>query len=165
MTNVEPPPQKRGGFLWILAAIGLALGLTLFIVGTLLLSRDRSDQRTSTQTQLNNIQGHVKAFQNKAERADSLAKSDSSMIYAICIRFKQDEAISERNAINAAKSEKLSPEAHNGQRGAIYYNARVADLNGNVARNEAQVAQKCPHALLDSLKNVPGSGNAPPSSK
>lgn len=165
MTNVEPPPQKRGGFLWIIAAVGLVLGLISFIVGTLLLSRDRSTQRVSTQNQLNNLQGHVKTFQNKAERADSLAKSDSAMIYAICVRFKQDEAISEQNAKNAAKSEKLSPEAHDGQRGAIYYNARVADLNGNVARNEAQVAQQCPDALLDSLKSVPGSGNAPPSSK
>jgi len=165
LTHVEPPPQKRGGFLWIIAVVGLALGLTLFIVGTLLLSRDRNDQRTSTQNQLNNLKGHVKTFQNKAERADSLAKSDSAMIYAICVRFKQDEAISEQNAINASKSEKLSPEAHDGQRGAIYYNARVADLNGNLARNKAQVAQKCPDALLDSLKKVPGGGNPPPSSK
>jgi len=168
LTHVDPPPQKRGGFLWILAAIGLALGLTLFIVGTLLLSRDRSDQRTSTQTQLNNLTAHVNKVQgnaqhaaNKAQHADAQANHDSELIYATCLRFQQDEKIGVQDAIDRVAVEELTLNVR-ARLGTIYDSKPLAILEQSVMRRKAQVARKCPDALLDALKETSDGGSVRP---
>jgi len=146
----------------------LVLGLTSFIVGSLLLTHERNNQNDSTQAQLKNLTTHVNKVQNKAQHADNnaqhadaQARHDSALIYATCLRFQQDEKIGVQDAIDRVAVERLTLNVR-ARLGKIYDSKPLAILELSVIRRKAQVAKKCPDALIDALKTAPDNGSAPP---